>query len=111
MPTRNVWMIAGATTILLTMVAVVNAQTSTATLTGVVTDPSSAAIVNAQIQICNQGTSRVEKTVSGDSGGFSFNFLPVGTYDVTVQVPGFQAIERKGLIFAAGQTLRLDLQL
>ena len=44
-------------------------------------------------------------------GGFSFNFLPVGTYDLTVQAPGFQALERRGLIFAAGQTLRLDLQL
>jgi hypothetical protein len=111
MPIRNPWITAGATAVFLMMVGAANGQTSTATLTGVVTDPTSAAIVNAQIQIRNQGTSVVEKTLSGDSGGFSFNFLPVGTYDLMVQAPGFQSLERKGLLFAAGQTLRLDLQL
>src|SRR5712691_130894 len=111
MRTRELLMIAAATGILLMMGAVANGQTSTATLTGVVTDPTNTAIVNAQIQIRSQGTNVVEKGVSGDGGGFSFNFLPVGTYDLTVQAPGFQSLERKGLIFSAGQTLRLDLQL
>src|SRR5262245_1103485 len=111
MQTKSLLFIAAVTGMFLTMGSVAKGQTSTATLTGVVTDPTNAAIVKAQVQIRSQGTSVVEKVLSGEGGAFSFNFLPVGTYDLTVQAQGFQSLERKGLIFSAGQTLRLDLQL
>ena len=69
----------------------------TAQITGTVTDPSGAAVANAQVTITSveQGTTR---TATSNSGGeYLFAALPVGSYDMAVAAPGFKKYEAKGI--------------
>ncbi len=78
------------------------AQVTTATLAGVVTDPSGGAISGAIVTI-NQTQTNVSGTrTTGAEGEFAFDFLRIGTYSVTVEAPGFKGHERRGLELATG---------
>jgi hypothetical protein len=87
------------------------AQVNTATIYGVVTDPSHANIPGTEIQLRNELTGAASSTKSNDGGQFTFNYVPIGRYTLSVQHPGFQRQERSGLELSAGQSLKLDLQL
>ncbi|MGE5244339.1 MAG: carboxypeptidase-like regulatory domain-containing protein, partial [Betaproteobacteria bacterium] len=51
-------------------------------------------------------------TGTTDSGGaYRFPSLPPGTYDVKIELSGFQTIDRQGIIVSVGQTTPLDLTL
>ena len=83
----------------------------TASLTGTVTDPSGAAIPNAQVAVSNaaQGISR--KATSNGSGDFLFASLPIGSYDLTVSATGFKKYEAKGVILRIGEKARVNVPL
>lgn len=97
--------------ILMLLVTPSYSQINTGTLTGVVEDPSQAAIPGAQVQVFNEGTGRVKKTVSNAEGQFTFTFLVPGTYDLSVSAKGFEQLRRSGLALQAGQVLNVNLQL
>ncbi|PWU06752.1 MAG: TonB-dependent receptor [Terriglobia bacterium] len=66
------------------------AQINTASLTGLVQDPSQSAVANAKVTITQKETG-VQRTVMTDqSGSYFFPVLPIGGYDITVEVSGFQ---------------------
>lgn len=82
-----------------------NAQgITTGTISGVVVDPSGAAIPNAQITATSntQGTQR--QTVSGAAGGFSLSAVPIGQYTLTISAPGFATATIKPVPVNAGAT-------
>jgi hypothetical protein len=86
------------------------AQT-TATLTGVVTDPSGAAVQAAEVTAKNVDTG-VARTASTDSTGrYQFFALPLGSYEVRVQKEGFAAALRTGIDLVLGQEGKADLRL
>src|SRR4051794_5440736 len=61
---------------------------STGAIRGTVTDASSARVAGAQVLVINPETA-FSRRASTDSGGhFSTDFLPPGTYDVTVNATG-----------------------
>src|ERR1700716_143723 len=63
---------------------------ATGAITGTVQDASGAFIANAEVQIINQDTRVLERTVRTDaSGSFTIPLLPVGTYTVSVKSSGF----------------------
>src|SRR5579883_2968891 len=69
------------------------AQVNTASLTGLVTDPSGAAIPNVTIKATNSATG-YDRTVQSDNAGYySFQNLPIGQYTVRVEASGFNAVE------------------
>jgi carboxypeptidase family protein/TonB-dependent receptor-like protein len=86
-------------------------QLTTATLTGTVTDASGAAIAGATLKLDNitRGTSRA--AVADAGGRFSFDFVPVGTYRLTVTQSGFETGTRSGIELVSGQVLDLPIQL
>jgi len=88
-----------------------NGQLTTATLTGTVTDASGAAIPGATLKLDNvtRGTSRTAVTDAG--GRFSFDFVPVGTYRLTVSQSGFEIGTHSGIELVSGQVLDLPIQL
>jgi hypothetical protein len=88
-------------------------QTSTTSLQGTVTDPSTAAVSNATVQLENPD-SKVLRTAGTDSQGeYRFQFLPPGTYILTVNAAGFGRYERKGLqlLVSTPATVNVQLQL
>ncbi len=86
-------------------------QINTATVSGRITDPSSAVIPHVQIRITNQGTGAVKTTNSNAEGEYSFTFLAPGTYDIAVNAPNFQPNVRQGVVVLAGQVVSLNFQL
>jgi hypothetical protein len=100
-----------ASSTLLCSVCVVLAQVNTATVYGNLTDPAGASVPNAQIDLKNTGTDAILRTVSNAVGEFSFSAVPVGNYELSVQAQGFRPEIRSGLVFSAGQQLRLSVAL
>src|SRR5690242_21789929 len=76
-------------------------QINTATVNGTITDPSHAAVPNAQIQITNERTGVAATSTSNVDGRYSFTFVLPGNYDLSVKAAGFQTFERKGVILQA----------
>ena len=63
---------------LLLMVLSASAQVQNGQLTGVVTDPSGAAIPNAKVTVTNTGTNLSVNISTNQSGLFTAKELPVG---------------------------------
>ncbi|MGA2114080.1 MAG: carboxypeptidase-like regulatory domain-containing protein [Bryobacteraceae bacterium] len=82
----------------------------TATVVGTATDPSGAAVPNAQVTAINLQTKVETKTQTTPDGEYYLPFLNLGTYDVSVESPGFKKFVRTGLILEAGATVRVDVK-
>src|SRR5438105_13354252 len=87
------------------------AQLSTATLFGTVTDPSGAAIPNTTVTITQTDTGFVRTVVTNQSGAYRADFLPIGPYRVSVESRGFQKLERTGITLTVTEEAHLDLSL
>lgn len=82
----------------------------TATVVGTATDPSGAAVPNAQVTAVNLQTKVETKTQTTPEGEYYLPFLNLGTYDVSVESPGFKKFVRSSLILEAGSTVRVDVK-
>ena len=82
-----------------------------AVITGVVTDPSGAAIPDARVTITDEQTS--VKTIVGtnSAGNYSTPPLILSTYRVEVEKPGFKVFSQAGNALTGGQTVRVDAKL
>ena len=87
------------------------AQTTTAVLSGVVSDETSAVLPGAQVTVGNTATG-VRRTVTTDSvGRFTASQLPPGSYEVTVTLTGFDTLIRQGITLTVGQEASLALSM
>ena len=87
------------------------AQLTTATVTGIVTDPSGAAIPGAALSLENLSRGVVRNAVSGPDGRFSFDFVAVATYRLTASQAGFNSAVRPGIELSAGLVLDVPIPL
>jgi len=98
--------------LLLSLVAMPgSAQTITASITGLVSDPSAAVIGNAKVVATNTGTNVPFETVTNEGGVYTFPFLPVGTYTVAVEAPGFKKTVLGPFKLEVNQIARVDAKL
>ena len=67
-----------------------SAQTVTGTLEGRVTDPAGAVVPAAQIKIKEINTGTVRSSETNAEGFFQIPYLALGTYEVSIEAPGFQ---------------------
>jgi hypothetical protein len=91
----------------------INAQiaTTTATLSGVVTDPSGAVIAKASITLASTEKG-INRTFSTDDGGrYSFNQLPPAAYRLTIKAKGFEAYQQNGIVLNAAETATQNVTL
>jgi len=87
------------------------AQVTTATLAGVVTDDSGAAVPGATVTVRATATDAARTIVTDGEGRYRFPGLDPGTYEVTVELQGFQTTRRSGLTLSVGQNAAVDLEL
>jgi hypothetical protein len=80
-------------------------------LNGTVTDQSGAAVPNAKVTAANPQTGLSRTTQTTDVGLYSFPRLPVGSYDLTVEVQGFKASKRTGVPLEIGSVATIDVKL
>ena len=81
----------------------------TASITGTVTDPSGAAIPNAQVALKNPEHGVNRTGTSNGSGDFLFASLPIGSYDLIVTAAGFKKYEAKGVILRVADKARVNV--
>ena len=83
----------------------------TATITGTVSDPTGASVPGATVLITN-GSTGVSRTVTtNQSGEYNAPDLNIGTYSVKVNMPGFKAYDRTGVVLNVNATVRVDVPL
>jgi hypothetical protein len=87
------------------------AQSTSSSLTGVVSDGSGAVVAGAGIRLVNQSSGVVLSTVTNEAGLYHFVGLIPGEYRVEVEARGFQKLSRSGITIQISQTLQLDLSL
>ncbi len=88
----------------------VHAQVS-ASISGLVTDPSGAVIANASVAVRNIGTGDVRNVRTGGLGRYQAAALPVGEYEIRAKAPNFQDAVRTGVRLVVGQDATVDLTL
>src|SRR5271155_2314951 len=105
--------VAIACAILLMMLAAAPgwAQTFRGTIQGTVTDSSGAALVGATVTVHNidTGVDRITNTTT--DGGYLMPELPVGTYDVVVEMSGFQKAKITAVTVSVAAERRVDVSL
>ena len=85
-------------------------QAIAGTLRGQVTDPSGAAIANANVILTPAGASPTPiKTQSNGQGQYELNGLPPGQYTLNVVSPGFAIYENDNVVITANQPMRLNV--
>jgi hypothetical protein len=86
-------------------------QVTTATLSGRVLDSSSGVVPAAIVTIRNTDTG-IERTIATDeSGHYTATNLSLGSYEISVSMPGFRTEIHRGLTLSVGQKAVLDLVL
>jgi Carboxypeptidase regulatory-like domain len=90
-----------------------SAQTpDTATLRGVVSDPSHAVVAGATVHAVNTLSGLDRSTTTGKDGSFSIVGLPIaGDYNVVVTNPGFAETRQEHIALAGGNTSDLSITL
>lgn len=101
---------------ILAMVAAANvsaiyAQSGNATLQGTVTDPSGAAVANAQIHITAQLTGVSRDVVSNNTGFYAAPNLSAGQYQLSISAPGFATKVESDVVLTVGAVHDLDISL
>ena len=97
-----------AMTLLATTLA---AQGIYATLTGVVSDPSQAAIVGAKVTLTDAQSGSVRTTVTNGDGYFTFASVPVGTYNVAIEAKGFETFKVSGFSLSGAEKRNINATL
>src|SRR3954447_21501307 len=80
-------------------------------ITGRVTDASGAAAPDVAVTATNVSTNASRRTVTTETGDYSFPSLPPGTYTVRVEKSGFKVTESKNVPVSVQQSVRLDFTL
>jgi len=111
MKTRSVayiaWFIGG----LLAMQPAAFAQSTSAQITGTITDPSGAVVPQASIRVVQSGTGLVRETQSNDAGNYVVPLLPPGKYRITAEKQGFKPMVRPEIELQVDQVARIDFVL
>jgi hypothetical protein len=87
------------------------AQSTNATLSGVVHDPQGAVIPNAAVNATEIETGQAHQTTSGGSGAYTLPNLPIGDYKVVVSAPGFSSEVIPSITLHVNQAASLDFAL
>jgi hypothetical protein len=97
--------------IMLCSAAAALGQDVTATITGAITDQSSAPIVGAEVTAKDLDRGTVWPTTTNDAGIYNLLRLPVGTYSLKVEAKGFQTALYPPLTLVLNQTARIDINM
>src|SRR5262245_16393626 len=103
--------LSGLIPLALLTVASMPAQTTLGAITGRVLDATGAALSNALVVSTNSGTGVAYRTSTNTAGNYVLQQLPVGTYEVTIELAGFKRYVRKNVGLNVAQTVTLDATL
>ena len=87
------------------------AQVDMGSISGVIHDPSGAAVPNAKIVLANEDTNISTSTTSGAEGQYTFSPVKAGHYSVSASASGFQTVKQKNVTLDVQQKLEVNISL
>ena len=87
------------------------AQRVASTIRGTVSDPTSAVIVGAKVSVTNEATGLTRTGETNASGAFAFADLPIGTYTISIEYPGFKSSVTKGVLLNVADVRQVQITL
>lgn len=107
---RTLFLLFGLALFLLGPTPPLHAQFTT-TIEGRVSDPSDAAVPNAEVSVENVATG-IKRTVrTSENGFYRAPSLPPGTFTVRVTAQGFESLIQENILLQSDQTKTINLQL
>jgi hypothetical protein len=85
--------------------APLSAQTTSASVSGTVKDAQSGVLPGVTVVLVNQAQGTEQTVMSDEKGDFVFPFVPPGTYTLKLSLPGFQSVEKTGVVVNANDRL------
>src|SRR3954454_11904106 len=98
-------------TAILTLAVAAHAQTSRGTVSGTVTDPSGAVVTRARVALTHTQKGVRLTATTNEAGIYRFDALDLGSYELKVTHPGFNAFLATELGVEANRTTVLDVRL
>ena len=87
-----------------------HAQVTTADVVGRVTDASGGALPGATVTLTNPATGETRTQVTVDTGDYTFGLVPIGSYTIKFELPGFNPYAAS-MRLSAGDRQRVNAQL
>ncbi|MGH9341472.1 MAG: carboxypeptidase regulatory-like domain-containing protein, partial [Acidobacteriota bacterium] len=84
---------------------------SQGTITGTVLDQTGAVLPGVEVTITNVSTGRARMVLTNESGAYVAVALPVGSYEISAELPGFKRKVLQGIDLEAEQRLGVDIVL
>jgi hypothetical protein len=88
-----------------------DAQTTTGSIYGSITDRSGAVLATATITVTNTDTAQSLTTTSNTSGNYIFQSLPPANYLVEARIAGFQSVSQNDIRLSANQNVQASFTL
>src|SRR5687767_3521715 len=97
--------------LMLTGWGVISAQVNKSNLSGIVRDPSGAAVVGTAVKVTNTGTGAVRQEQTDTTGLYRFMLLDHGLYRIEASHSGFKRFVQDNVQLQTGETITADITL
>ena len=96
---------------LLTLALFAFAQSDNSSISGIVKDPSGAAVANAKVSVVNESTNFERLVKTNESGFYTATNISPGYYTVKVEAPGFKTASTTRIKLEAALPLQMNVDL
>jgi hypothetical protein len=97
--------------LVLAFAGALQAQSTNASLTGRITDPSKAIIPDAKVIVINMGTNIRRESTTNEAGIYYLTNLPPSTYRVEVEKAGFRTVIKPGVVLHVQDTVEINFEM
>jgi hypothetical protein len=77
---------------------------------GIVRDPQGQTLPGFEVIVRNTLDGTAHRAISGEDGGFAFDDLDAGVYDLDANLEGFTVASRPGLLMRSGESLEIGIE-
>ncbi|HKX26585.1 MAG TPA: carboxypeptidase-like regulatory domain-containing protein, partial [Blastocatellia bacterium] len=81
----------------------------TGAIVGTVKETTGSVIPNAKVKITNLGTGNAREITSDNGGRYVVESLPIGVYDITVEMSGFKRVAHRAIKLNVADRLSIDI--
>ncbi len=91
--------------------SVLLAQSERGNITGIVTDPTGAAVAAAELSVIHRDTNATTRAVTTGTGEYNIPNLVPGVYRIEITAAGFKRFIQQNVTVSTSSTVRIDVQL
>ncbi len=96
---------------LLLVTSMAGAQVTTGSIVGIVKDSAGAVLPGVSIKLTNTDTGATRTVIADEVGRYNAPQLPLGGYEISAELPGFQTAVRRGVTLTIGREAVVDFSL